>query len=135
MAEGLDVLSLISRVFVPFDRHNSNPLPVFTLICVPCRVRTRAIIRANILRPRLPFRLRHLMTSMHPVTRSLLQLTRSRPTQYASPKRGLRAFQSVPRPKPRVGAAGPLRVLCPDVPPFVCRRMFHASSGEPILVP
>ena len=73
-------------------------------------------------------------TSMHFATRSLTRLARCKPTHCVS-NRGFHAFQSAPGPKSRPGIAGLLRFSRQNVPPFVCRRMLHASFGEPLLVP
>lgn len=94
------------------------------------------IIRVNFLGSRrlpLPaFRLRHRTTSMRFAPRSLSQLTRCKPTQYAS-RRGLHTFQGVPSPKPRLGTVEPLNVSRPNAPSFARRRMLHSSLSEPLL--
>lgn len=91
----------------------------------------RMIVRAKFLGLRLPIRFRHSTTSMHFPARYLPPLTRCKPAHYAS-KRGFNAFQRAPRLKPRLAVASPSRASCSNVPPFVCRRMLHASFGEPL---
>lgn len=139
VAKGLGISPQLFRTFVLYDMHDC-----YFNLCA-CRKRKLRessmdlyewmIIRVNFLgRPQLPLRFRHPTTSMHFATRSLLPITRCKPAQYAS-KRGFHAFQCAPRLTPRLGVAPSLRVFFSDVPPFACRRMLHASSGEPLLVP